>query len=281
MRPLFVAASALSVVVGILTVLEVSATTWLIVGGAFVVVSALVVWLRQASDLVAWMRTIRPMPIAYVSDRTRVKLVGTVSCLGAPLVGPASERSCAAWQLSISQQGYRTSHDGSTSSESPVAIDKSESTGAVGNPYKPKRCLDIVIDDGSGTATIHASAESTMLYLSEDGQLKNNKTSEGVRGVETRLASDGLIVKWLGKGGIACFNEAILHIGSRVAVVGTCYREVGPDGERNLVMKASDKVEDSIVVCDDAEVVAVNPRNPAPGFRMSPVDSEKSGTDAA
>ncbi len=74
------------------------------------------------------------------------------------------------------------------------------------DPHKPKRCVDFVLDDGSGKATIRASATTTMLYLTEDGHLRDNLKTEGVVGVESRLAKDGLIVKWLGNNGIACFD---------------------------------------------------------------------------
>ena len=207
----------------------------------------------------------------------KVKLVGRVSCVGEPLKAPASERPCAAWKLSVYQQGYRTS-DGASGGKSPVGAEK-HAKGNSPNRYAPQRVTDLVIDDGSGTAVIRASAGETLLYVTEDGELKNMIDSDGVQSVVRRLRDDGIALAWLGDTGIAHFDEALLHLGSRVAALGICHWETGNDGERTLVMEPKGTTETSIVICDDAQVVAVNPNNPAPGFRMAP--SPATASDAS
>jgi len=263
---------------GIIALASFAVSTWLIVGAAAIALVAGGVLVVRHHDLVRWMRTLRPMPIAYVPEAgAKVKLVGQLSCVGEPLIAPASQRPCGGWKLSVYQSGYRTS-SGASGGKSPVGTEKHANGGHSENRYAPQFATDLVIDDGSGKAIIRASTPGTLLYLTEDGHLQNRLGTEGVDGVVERLFEHGIAMKWLGDRGVICFDEAILHLGSRVAAVGFCHWETGSDGERILVMEAQDEIGAGVAVCDDAQVVAVNPNNPAPGFRMAP---PADGADAA
>jgi len=257
-----------AIAIGSSLVLDLSTTSLIIASCGIAIIVAAVAWFTRATDLVGWLRTIRPMPIAYVKDGMRVKLVGQLRCATEPLMAPASERRCGAWKLSVFQEGYRTSTGGSAG-KSPVGAEK-HAKGDSPNRYAPQRVTDLIIDDGSGVAVIRASAGETMLFLTEDGSLKNHIGSSGVQNVVRRLSDAGIALAWLGDRGIVQFDEAILHLGSRVAVWGTCHWEAGSDGEQTLVMESGDTKASAIVICDDALVVAINPRNPAPGFRLAP-----------
>jgi len=254
--------------IGLLVVLDLSTTTWVIASCGIVVVVAALVWFIRAIDPLRWLRKLRPMPIAYVKDGMRVKLVGQVRCATEPLIAPASERPCGAWKLSVHQEGHRGS-SGADAGKTPVGA-KKNAKGNSPNRYEPQRVTDLIIDDGCGVAVIRAAGKQAFLYLTEDGYLRNYIGSDGVQKVVRRLSDAGITLAWLGDQGVVHFDEAILHLGSRVAALGVCHWETQSDGTRVVVMESGDPSGGPIWICDDALAVSVNPRNPAIGFRLAP-----------
>ena len=231
---------------------------WAAVGAAIALLVGGLLWLRRTADLVAWLRKVRPMPIAYVQDGTRVKLVGTLRCATTPLRAPVSGRDCSAYSVEGTLRSHRT----------PNSYQAAERT-----VIDAHRVLEFYLDDGSGRALVRAKKGRTMLRLSRRGYLQDWATKKAIVELKRRLETDHEIAfEWPGVGGIARFEESALEEGSRVAVVGTCHWEEVTEGgvaTRLVVVEAGDGPGTEIVICDDLQVVQVNPNNPAPGFRLA------------
>ena len=228
---------------------------WIIVLGVIATLVVVIWLLARWVNPVRWLRTVTPTPVAYAKDGMRVKVTGELVCVGEPLTAPVSGRRCAAWALEVTQRGHND-HGQRGAGERPIA--------------KESRAVQFFVDDGSGRALVQAPVERMNLVLSREGEADVWIAQEPAASLIQRLRSEfGIDPAFRDNIGFIRFKEAAAEVGSRISVAGWCRWSQDASGTRTLLLEPRDGSGLELIVCDHPDVVSVNPKNPAPGYRMA------------
>lgn len=132
------------------------------------------------------------------------------------------------------------------------------------------RAVRFFVDDGSGRALVQAPVERMNLVLSREGEADGWIAQEPAASLIQRLRSEfGIDPAFRDNIGFIRFKEAAAEVGSRISVAGWCRWSQDASGTRTLLLEPRDGSGLELIVCDHPDVVSVNPKNPAPGYRMA------------
>lgn len=183
-------------------------TLALLVFGTVGVVTYLSWYWSSAEQLKRALARAKRFSISALPEDTLGRVVGTARPVGEPLLAPMTERPCVYYRVEVRQtqrQGHRTII---TESRSVPFFLEDETGRAMVDPEGASVALEFDSRSKSGTLDDPTDRESAFLA-------RHSQTGTGL------LFNKGLQ-----------YLEAVIHIGEKVAILGSAVREPDPDAPR-------------------------------------------------